>query len=312
MNEKRAAFLLIVSVHLSFALSCSHVRSQEKRHPSETEAPVQFLPGENTGRFGPYLGEEPPGLVPKLFAPGIISTSGHYEMDLSFTRDGKECYVGRDGQWLVSRLTEDGWTAPENAPFRFEQFGPMALTTVDEQRMILSGPGGLAVSYRTANGWTEPEVFMRGMGKSITNDGTVYTSWIHEPSGEWRLYRSQYREGRYSDPEEIALSIYSEPNEVLKGMAATHPQVAPDESYIIFESRQPDGFGETDYYISFRNKDGTWGVPANLGEEVNCSIQNARARISHDGKYFFFNRFGDMYWVSTEYLYQFKPDSRDQ
>lgn len=272
--------------------------------------PLRFHPGENTRRFGPYLGEEPPGLVPKLFAPGIISTSGHYEMDLSFTRDGRECYIGRDGQMLISRLIEEGWTAPENAPFRFQHFGAMVLTTVDGQRMILSGRGELAVSNRTANGWTEPEFFMHGMGMSITNDGTVYTSWIHEQSREWRLYRSHYRDGRYSDPEEIVLSIYFEPDDVLLAMSATHPQVAPDESYVIFESRQPDGYGDTDYYISFRNEDDTWGVPVNLGEAVNCSIQNARTRISPDGKYFFFNRFGDIYWVSTEFLYKFKPDPR--
>ncbi len=40
---------------------------------------------------GPYLGQEPPGATPKLFAPGIIST-GHDELFDSFTPDGNEFY----------------------------------------------------------------------------------------------------------------------------------------------------------------------------------------------------------------------------
>lgn len=178
----------------------------------------------------------------------------------------------------------------------------MVLTAVDGSMMILSGPRGLALSKKSETRWTDPEVFMQGMGMSITDDGTVYTSWMHEPSGEWRLYRSMYVHGRYTAPEEVPLSIYSEPAEVRLGNAATHPQVAPDESFVLFESRLPGGYGDTDFYISFRNPDGTWAQPVNLGPKVNSSDQNARARLSPDGRYFFFNRCGDIYWVSSEYL----------
>lgn len=282
----------------SLALLC-----QETSSLGETSEPLRFAPGESTGRYGPYLGEEPPGLTPKLFAPGIISSAGHYEMDLSFTRDGQECYIGRDGRMLVSRLEEGGWTAPEVAPFRFRRYGPKVLTTVDGQRMILSGADGLSVSRMTEGGWSQPELFMQGMGKSITDNGTVYTSWVHEPSGEWRLYRSEYGEDGYGEPEEVPLGIYSDdPGEILMGRAATHPQVAPDESFVLFESRLPGGFGDTDYHVSFRNGDGTWSEPVNLGPQVNSPDQNARARLSPDGRYIFFNRFGDIYWVSVEYL----------
>ena len=36
---------------------------------------------------GPYLGQKPPGMVPKVFAPGIISTEAA-EGCSSFSRDG--------------------------------------------------------------------------------------------------------------------------------------------------------------------------------------------------------------------------------
>jgi hypothetical protein len=46
-------------------------------------------------------------------------------------------------------------------------------------------------------------------------------------------------------------SVNSEYNEA-------DPFVAPDESYLIFQSKRPGGFGNNDLYISFRNKGGQW------------------------------------------------------
>src|SRR5690606_2835664 len=45
---------------------------------------------------GPYLGQKPPGLIPKAFAPGIVTTE-HYEFSGVFTPDMKEFYLIRDG-----------------------------------------------------------------------------------------------------------------------------------------------------------------------------------------------------------------------
>ena len=41
---------------------------------------------------GPYFGQKPPGLIPELFAPGIISISGRHEMGVSFSPDLDEMY----------------------------------------------------------------------------------------------------------------------------------------------------------------------------------------------------------------------------
>ncbi len=54
-------------------LSCS---TNEKKHNTYTT---------------PYLGEEPPGLKSKIFAPGIISTNFN-ERSLVFSPDGKELF----------------------------------------------------------------------------------------------------------------------------------------------------------------------------------------------------------------------------
>lgn len=66
------------------------------------------------------------------------------------------------------------------------------------------------------------------------------------------------------------------------------PHVAPDERYLLFQSRRPGGFGGNDLYISFREADDTWGVPINLGKRVNSASNEYRPRVSPDGEYLFF------------------------
>lgn len=43
------------------------------------------------------------------------------------------------------------------------------------------------------------------------------------------------------------------------GTNKAHPLIAPDESYLIWDDRKEGGYGSTDMYISFRQKDGSWG-----------------------------------------------------
>jgi len=306
----RNKLTVCASTFAAFVCLIEVVSAQPPATHGETTVPLRYPPGTQTHRQGPYLGENPPGLTPQIFAPGVISTADGFEMDLSFSRNGRECYIGREGQMLVSRWADEGWTSPEIAPFRFGQYGAMVLTSLSGNRMILTGRNGLAVSDKTESGWTEPEVFMPGMGKSITDDGAVYTSWFDDQSGEWRLFRSRYEADGYLPPEEVPIRAYSGDAGQQIMVAATHPQISPDETYVVFESRLPGGYGDYDYYVSFRNSDGTWGEAVNLGGEINSSDQNARARLSPDGEYFFFNRHGDIYWVSAAYLERFRENDR--
>ena len=60
---------------------------------------------------------------------------------------------------------------------------------------------------------------------------------------------------------------------------------------MIFKSGCPGGFGKTDLYVSFKRRDGAWGEPVNLGEEVNSSEDELEPRLSPDGRYLFFTSF---------------------
>ena len=72
---------------------------------------------------GPYLGQKPPGTVPELFAPGIVST-GLYERDVAVSPDGREIIFGVIWGKVVtimsSRLESGEWTTPEVVPFALD------------------------------------------------------------------------------------------------------------------------------------------------------------------------------------------------
>ena len=62
------------------------------------------------------------------------------------------------------------------------------------------------------------------------------------------------------------------------------------ESFIIIPTfGMSDSFGETDYYISFRDSLDHWSLPLNMGAEINSKYQKEwSASISCDGKFLFF------------------------
>lgn len=86
--------------------------------------------------------------------------------------------------------------------------------------------------------------------------------------------------------------------------------MAADESYLIFCSTKPGGYGRDDFYISFRNEKGSWSKPVNMGEKINSPGSDNRPYITPDGKFFFFtsmkrgNR--DIYWVDAEIIAEFR------
>ena len=71
-------------------------------------------------------------------------------------------------------------------------------------------------------------------------------------------------------------------------------------------SDRPDGLGSGDLYISFREHDGSWMEPVNMGEPVNSSTLEYCPVVSPDGKYLFFTsrRRGndDIYWVDAKII----------
>jgi hypothetical protein len=82
--------------------------------------------------------------------------------------------------------------------------------------------------------------------------------------------------------------------------------VSPDESYVIFCSERPGGKGKGDLYISFKDKTGEWQPAKILDAGINTEAYEFCPFVTSDGKYLFFSRDGDIYWMSAQLLEGFK------
>ena len=258
-----------------------------------------------------YLGQKPPGLTPIPFAPGLVSTE-IYEYDGAFTPDMKAFYFIRrgeknkksafyeykyneiNGMWEKSEVASPWIGRPVIAP--------------DGETMHL----GDRYLKRTESGWSElqhlepPTVSndsMYIMRLSSSANGTYFFDTYKENDSTFPIRYSRLIDGKYEEP--IAL-----PKAINTGTFLSHPFIAPDESYLLFDAEREDGFGDSDIYISFKQKDGTWANAVNLGDKINTNAWEASASITPDGKYLFFTRNVvsddfeniDVFWVSTKVL----------
>ncbi len=278
-------------------------------------------PGPPQTMRGRYLGQMPPGMTPELFAPGVVST-GANELNAAFTPDGNELYFTRsiDGRetLMTTRQVEGVWAPPAIAGFSgtFTDVDPYI--TRDGRRLYFSSTrpveGGseakdadLWYLERQAGGdWGEP-VHLGGPnteGKddyytSLSDDGSLYFS-IFDSNSAADIYRARAEDGGFGPPERVEGGIST-------GALEHDPFVAPDDSYLIFTSDRPGGYGSADLYISFADPDGSWTEPVNMGESINSAHYEFCAMLSQDGKYLFFTSRNNIYWVDAKVIEGLRP-----
>ena len=279
---------------------------------------------------GPYLGQKPPGMTPEVFAPGVISTESLGEGGCAFTRGAKLFLFNRrqppeEHKTIYMTELKDGiWTEPSPAPFNSEyqdwdfHFAPDGRTLYfTSKRPVKEGGepsqyGHIWKTQMTAAGWTPPDMLgypvntadSHSISPSISNGGTLFFFSRKDGGfGERDLYRARLVDGEYAEVENLGEVINTE-------YAEYDSFVSPDESYLIFSSDRPGGYGEyNDIYVSFRNNDDTWTEPINLGREFRDSGVSC---VTLDGKFLFFStgRTGkdDIYWVDAKIIEELKPE----
>jgi len=260
----------------------------------ETREKMRFRPGENTGLHGPYLGQRPPGLTPELFAPGIVSVYGSNENTVTISPDGRELYFGKESGIWVCQWTESGWTAPQNTGWP----GYEMWISPENGKMYYTGyEPGIWVTERSGTTWGKPrKIVSNGMFSTLTRDETLYTTVFSE-RGKPNVGRYVMKDGKYDAPEILGPEINS-----ANGFDA-HPNVAPDASFLLFDRQPPQGKG---LYVSFKGSNGAWSPARSLGGEFNGSLST----FSPDGKYLFFMKNRDIYWVSAKIIEAFRPTER--
>jgi len=268
---------------------------------------------------GEYLGQNKPGLTAEMFAPNIVSTE-KAELNSVFTPDGTEFYYSIQVgflQWkiMVMKRVNNRWQPPVTAPFSGQYSDVDIFISPDGKKLFFSSnrplegtgtPGknfDIWVLDRVKDGWSKP----RNLGSpvnsegrdfyaTVTKDGTLYfQSNRPESKGEQDIFFSRPVNGKYEKVENAGPVINSERFE---GDAL----ISPDENFIIVTRERPEGFGLSDLYISFRDKMGQWTPLKNMGKAVNTNLNEQCPILSPDGKYLFFTRSNDIFWVDASII----------
>ena len=232
-----------------------------------------------------------------IFAEGIISTND-FEFAITFNPEMDELFFTRrkpegDNEVFTMKLVDGKWSNPETAFFKATKgwdFEPHIDPKGDKLYFGSTRPlndtiesSGMHQWYskKNVNGWDKPIP----LGEPFVNRFVMYlTSTENE-----KLYFTSREEGAKHEDGSIFHSI-KEGNQYtnVKNLAAkidfsgkwiAHPYIAPDESYMIYDSQSNSKSSDCDLYISF-NENGTWTEPYNLGPEVNTDECEMTASVS--------------------------------
>jgi len=240
-GSRNSGWLKLVVLIVGLSLGCA---------PAEEPVSSTVVDAVEADLGGDYLGQEPPGAEPRLFAPGIVST-GLTDRDVAMTPDGNEFYftaaVGNRfhrSAIVVVRRVEGRWMAPEVAPFsgRYTDMEP-AISADGSRFFFMSKRPRTGSAEEDANediwsmerqgdGWGEPQNLGAPINTdvpeffpSVTRDGTLYFTRRDDGRSE-SIYRSRWLDGRYQEPERLGEEVNSAPTQF-------NAFIAPDESYLI-------------------------------------------------------------------------------
>ena len=309
MNEKRNILGFICLVILVF-LHCS----------KSSDFPVLK---------GPYLGQKPPGMATEVFAPNIISIDGCEELCSGFLDDCRvfvfsrlksgEDWKKKPTYWMV--MNEGVWSKPVEVPFN--DLHPYNFSVAAAGKTLyfttcwsekkpedkLEKDSIWKVEY--ADGvWGKPEKLGSEINAdtispnypTVAQNKTLYYM-LDDPDGCGKvdLVYHTLTGNEYGKMVNVGAPVNTGSNEL-------DPFIAPDESYIIFLGNYTDSRGSWDLYISYKDRDGKWTEPINMGNDINTGGWESRPYVTPDGKYLFFSRgdedpsWADIFWVDAKII----------
>jgi Tol biopolymer transport system component len=254
------------------------------------------------GREG---GGEPAGSSVEIVGEGVISTSSNQTFPMEDPATGDLWFSSFEGSFdqqtiLVARRTENGWAAPQVAPFsgrwgdrapRFSPDGSYMLITSNRPRPGSEEAGDMDIwrLERTEDGWAGPELVPSPMSSPALDMHPSVTG-----SAVWVASRREGGLGR-SDLYRIGFDgTVTHPGPPLNDeLSQSDVWVSPDETWmIVVITDRPDGYGGDDLFVSRRVGD-TWSAPFNLGPEINTPEYEYGPSVSADGEYLLFTSHRD-------------------
>ncbi|MEM7549461.1 MAG: hypothetical protein AAF363_07300 [Bacteroidota bacterium] len=267
-----------------------------------------------------YFGQKPPGLIPEVFAPGVVSVDGRFEGTVSFSSDLSEMYFEADNKdsetsIYFSKLKDDKWTPVKRANFtngkKKEELHPFVSS--DDKRIYFTAMDSAFADEKIwyvnhlGDSWSDAIML-----DSPINDDLVFFAnqakngdLYYFNLSKFKTYCAPNKNGEFPEVQEVDIEF------------GHHAFISPSQDYLIVTERSDRGEGrkDNDMYVCFREKDDTWSKPINLGNTVNTRFSEKGPRITPDGKYLFFGRderdiepgLANIYWVSTEVINNVRP-----
>jgi len=303
--KNNMGFLMLILVLPMFFDSCTPKKQESKNKDYPTTVSL-------------YFGQQPPGLIPEVFAPGIVSIHGRNEAGISFSPDLDEIYFTaneKDGETAIYFTKRKGtqWAPVKRANFtkgvKNEELYPFV--GLNDQRIYFTALDSIfsdeKIWYvdRLEDSWGDA----LPLDSPLNNDLVFYVNQakngdlFYTNISKGGMYRAPNKNGEFPEIAEIELEF------------GHHGFIAPSQEYLLVhaQNRENEKRKDVDIYISFKETEGTWTQPIGFGNEVNSKYNEGCPSITPDGQYLFFSRsndedgLSDLYWVSTAIIEQLRP-----
>lgn len=241
---------------------------------------------------------------PVKFYPEVVSTQID-KFNTSFSPDGSTIYYTATSQKLgISGIAFQKF---ENGNFSQPQFVPFVSGDIPVADVQISPDGNLMLfsTFKDYEGkpdgfnfnlwtsvnkdgkWQEPTPLGSPLASSgnefypvMTNNRNLYFN--SDKEGNSDIYFSAFRDGKYQEPIRLPDHINTERKEA-------DAFIAGDESFMIFvRVDEPDGYGNSDLYISFREGENQWSKAINMGQDINSDQIDGSPYVTPDGNYLIF------------------------
>ncbi len=251
---------------------------------------------------------------PKKFAEGIVCLPNRWELSISFMPDTSEVfytikYPEKDMQIFSRKYENNQWSEEYELdllvdPMNSYAMEPFPSPDGTQLYYTVCDSLGCDIWYVSKNkdAWENPQRLDSDINKDVvfystfTSNGDMFYTNVSER----KIYFAKIEEGKYLKSE-------------VAGFGGAHAFPSPDGSFVLVNSKGE--YGKSDIFIYFKNKDGSWSKPINLGSMVNSECSESCPSLSPDGKYLFFNRHCyneedayDIFKVNAKFINELKPE----
>jgi len=125
---------------------------------------------------------------------------------------------------------------------------------------------------------------------------------MRNDNNDFNIYISKFNKNKWSPVEPISDKINSDAFE-------KHASTTKDGNVLYFTSNRKGGYGGYDIYKSFKDENGEWSKPENLGSIINTEFNEAAPFITEDRKKLYFSSEGHKNMGGYDVFYSEKKNN---